>query len=346
MHEIDQSLRRLGTDYVDLYQIHRWDSANADRGDDGGAARRREGGEGALHRRVVDVGLAVLEGAARRRAARVDEVRLDAEPLQPRLPRGGARDAPAVCRPGRRCHPVEPARPRPAHPRRGHARPIGPRPTSSGAPSTRSADAGIVEAVAKIAADRGVSRAQIALAWVLEAPGGHRTDRRGRRSRSSSKTRSPRSTSSSPPTRSRRSSRPTHLRRCRASPDPTTDLPSVGTRAGGSGCRSTSPTSGRSIADEVGDRTALIHGDERVSWRELRRPGRPARAGVRRARPAARLEGRALPLQRDRVRRRAVRGVQDARCPDQRQLPLHRQRAALPARELRQRGAVLPLEPR
>lgn len=26
-HEIDQSLRRLGTDYVDLYQIHRWDDA-------------------------------------------------------------------------------------------------------------------------------------------------------------------------------------------------------------------------------------------------------------------------------------------------------------------------------
>ena len=27
MHEIDASLRRLQTDYVDLYQIHRWDSA-------------------------------------------------------------------------------------------------------------------------------------------------------------------------------------------------------------------------------------------------------------------------------------------------------------------------------
>ncbi len=25
LYELDQSLRRLGTDYVDLYQIHRWD---------------------------------------------------------------------------------------------------------------------------------------------------------------------------------------------------------------------------------------------------------------------------------------------------------------------------------
>jgi aryl-alcohol dehydrogenase-like predicted oxidoreductase len=29
LHEVDASLQRLGTDYVDLYQIHRWDEATA-----------------------------------------------------------------------------------------------------------------------------------------------------------------------------------------------------------------------------------------------------------------------------------------------------------------------------
>ena len=38
---IDNSLRRLQTDYVDLYQIHRWDTADADRGDAGSAERPR-----------------------------------------------------------------------------------------------------------------------------------------------------------------------------------------------------------------------------------------------------------------------------------------------------------------
>jgi hypothetical protein len=82
---------------------------HADRGDDGGAARRGQGRQGPLHRGVVDVGLAVLEGAVHRRAARMDEVRQHAEPLQPAAARGGARDDAALRRPGCRRDPVEPA---------------------------------------------------------------------------------------------------------------------------------------------------------------------------------------------------------------------------------------------
>ena len=58
--------------------------AHADRGDDGGAARRRARGQGALHRREQHVRVAVRQGPARRRRARLDALRLDAEPLQPR----------------------------------------------------------------------------------------------------------------------------------------------------------------------------------------------------------------------------------------------------------------------
>ena len=113
------SLRRLGTDYVDLYQIHRWDSRTP-----------IEETMEALHD-VVKAGKVRYIGASSMWAwqfakaqhvaeqQRLDEVRVDAEPLQPRVPRGGARDAPALPRPGRRRHPVEPAGARPAHPRCG-----------------------------------------------------------------------------------------------------------------------------------------------------------------------------------------------------------------------------------
>ena len=112
MSEIDKSLTRLGTDYVDLYQIHRFDPTTP-----------VEETVEALHD-VVKSGKARYVGASSMYAwqfakmlhvaerERLDPVRLDAEPLQPPLQGGRARDAAAV--PGRRhrSHSLESARSR------------------------------------------------------------------------------------------------------------------------------------------------------------------------------------------------------------------------------------------
>ena len=73
-------------------------------------------GQGALPRRIVHVGLAVLQGALSRRPPRLVALRHHAAPLQPPLPRGGARDASALSRPGHRRYSVEPAGARQAGP--------------------------------------------------------------------------------------------------------------------------------------------------------------------------------------------------------------------------------------
>ena len=148
---------------------------DADRGDARGAARRREGGQGPLPRRLVDVRLAVLQGAPPGRPPRLDAVRLDAGPLQPALPRGGAGDAGPLRRRGDRRAPLEPARPRAAGPAvgpEGGARSGRPR-TSSARPSTpgrRRPTARSSTALGEVAAARGVPRAQVALAWLLGKP--------------------------------------------------------------------------------------------------------------------------------------------------------------------------------
>ena len=96
LEAIDASLKRLGTDYVDLYIIHRFDPNTPDRGDHRGAGRCRARRQGALSWRVLDVGLAVHEDGGPAARKRLRPVCVHAELRQPDLPRGGARDAAPV----------------------------------------------------------------------------------------------------------------------------------------------------------------------------------------------------------------------------------------------------------
>ena len=65
---IDASLQRLGMDYVDLYQIHRWDPDTPIEETMEALHDVVQGRQGALHRRQQHVRVAVRQGPARRRA--------------------------------------------------------------------------------------------------------------------------------------------------------------------------------------------------------------------------------------------------------------------------------------
>ena len=170
---IDASLNRLDMDYVDLYQIHRWDR-DADGGNTGGAARRGAGGQGPLHRGQLHVRLAVRQGPVPRRSPRLDPLRLHAAPLQPHLPRGRARNDPPLLDQGIGVIPWSPLA-------RGFL--AGNRSRDGEHRTTRSdsdaftdylysepADFAVVDRVADVASERGVPPAQIALAWLLQRP--------------------------------------------------------------------------------------------------------------------------------------------------------------------------------
>jgi hypothetical protein len=89
MAETDHSLRRLGTDYVDLYQIHRHDPTTPMEETleafhdvvKAGKLRYLEG--------VVDEGVGVPEGASPTAGERLRPLRLNAGPIQPAGRRGG-----------------------------------------------------------------------------------------------------------------------------------------------------------------------------------------------------------------------------------------------------------------
>ena len=168
--EIDDSLRRLGTDYIDLYQIHRWDSGTPIEETLRGAARRRAAGK------VRYLGASSMWAWQFAKALYLQErhgwtpLREHAGPLQPALPRGGAGDAAAVRRP--RASAVIPWSPlaRGKLTRDWDATTSRSETDEFGKTLYRDSDAQIVEAVARVAERRGVSRAQVALAWVARNP--------------------------------------------------------------------------------------------------------------------------------------------------------------------------------
>ncbi|HVG48809.1 MAG TPA: aldo/keto reductase [Rubellimicrobium sp.] len=173
LHEIDESLRRLGTDYVDLYQIHRHDPHTPP-----------EETMEALHE-VVKAGKARYIGASSmwawqfckyQEAARAngwtefismqDEVSL--------VYREEEREMLPLCR-------AEGIGVLPWSPLGGGklTRPWGTRTDRSTTDrynksmydADEDADQGIVEAVSQVAGARGVGMAQVALAWLLRKPG-------------------------------------------------------------------------------------------------------------------------------------------------------------------------------
>ncbi len=180
MTEIDHSLRRLGTDYVDLYQIHRWDYETP-----------IEETMEALHD-VVKAGKARYIGASSMYAWQFAKALYTAdlhgwtrfvdhaELRQPSVPRGGARDAAALPRGGHRRHTLEPAGARAPHPRLGRGqRPPGER-TSFGKTlyaKTEEADRKIVEGRRDRQGPRRAARAGGARLGAGQA-GDHRADRR------------------------------------------------------------------------------------------------------------------------------------------------------------------------
>ncbi|HEU4812132.1 MAG TPA: aldo/keto reductase [Nocardioides sp.] len=169
LHEIDASLRRLGTDHVDLYQIHRWDDATP-----------IEETMEALHD-VVKAGKARYIGASSMYAWQFAKAQYTADlggwtrfvSMQNHynlLYREEEREMLPLCADqGIGVIPWSPLA-------RGRLTRAWDTTTARGETDEfggtlyRDEDAAIVEKVAEVAERRGVSRAQVALAWVMAQP--------------------------------------------------------------------------------------------------------------------------------------------------------------------------------
>ena len=170
MHSIDESLRRLGTDYVDLYQIHRFDLETP-----------MEETLEALHD-VVKAGKARYLGASSMPAYQFAKMLYRADQLRftrfismqnnySLLYREEEREMAPLCREeGVGLIPYSPI---------GGGLLAGSRRTGTIRSSSvmardrfnRKADEAVIDAVATVAAQRGVGAAQIAIAWLLAQRG-------------------------------------------------------------------------------------------------------------------------------------------------------------------------------
>ncbi|SDT91692.1 Predicted oxidoreductase [Verrucomicrobium sp. GAS474] len=178
---VDDSLRRLGTDYIDLYQIHRWDPHTP-----------IEETMEALHDivksgRVRYLGASSMRAWQFAKALHVAEWRgwtrfISMQPHYNLIYREEEREMFGLCRDeGIGVIPWSPlARGKLARPAPEPARPGAESPATARDGSdlvsrrlydkTAEADRAVVEAVGRIAAARGLPPAQVALAWVLRNP--------------------------------------------------------------------------------------------------------------------------------------------------------------------------------
>ena len=173
LSEIDHSLKRLGTDHVDLYQIHRWDYATPIEEtlealhDVVKAGKARYIGASSMYAWQFAQALALSDRHGWTRFATM-------QPYVNLLYREEEREMLPLCRAeGIAVIPWSPlARGRltrdwDAQSARAETDEFG----RGLYAKTADADRKVVEAVTAVAAARGVPRAQVALAWVLQAPG-------------------------------------------------------------------------------------------------------------------------------------------------------------------------------
>lgn len=109
LRSIDDSLRRLGMDYVDILQIHRWDYNTPIEETLEALNDVVKAGKAPLYRRVINARFAVCSGTGTPKTAWLGAVCQYAGSLQSDLSRRRARDAATVLSGGRGGDSVEPA---------------------------------------------------------------------------------------------------------------------------------------------------------------------------------------------------------------------------------------------